>query len=370
MTPFQARLQRLRPRLREKNLEAFFIFNWEGSDQANLYYLTGFTGSAGALFLTPRRAVLLSDPRYSERLRRETQGLELVIKPPREKQFEKIAEIFKNLQVRQVGFNAATLTVQHHRDLLKALKATKARVRLKPLERFVEALRKVKDEREIDAMKKAQRLTDKTFDYILGRLKPGKTEKEIAWEMEVFMRTHGAEQLAFPSIVATGANSALPHYSPGDVKIKKGDLVLFDFGASVDGYCADMTRTVVVGQPTPEQEKIYQIVLAAQMAVLANLKDGVKGRQADRVARQLITQAKYGDQFGHGTGHGVGLEVHEGPTLSVLSKDTLQSGNVVTVEPGIYISGWGGVRIEDLAVIRDGGCANLTGAPKKRLISV
>jgi Xaa-Pro aminopeptidase len=204
----------------------------------------------------------------------------------------------------------------------------------------------------------------------LGKVKPGMTEREIAWDMEVFMRNNGADKLAFESIVATGANSALPHYDPGNVKVKKGDFLLFDFGASVDGYCADMTRTVVVGKPSSEQEKIYNIVLGALTNALHNLKDGVKGKQGDKFAREVIVKAKYGDKFGHGTGHGVGLEVHEGPSLSMLSKSTLKSGMAVTVEPGIYISGWGGVRIEDIAVIQDGGCVSITGAPKKKLISV
>jgi len=370
MTHFQNRLKRLRDRMREKKLDAFFIFNFESSDSPNLYYLTGFPGSAGFLFVTPKRAVLMSDPRYGERLGKETQGLEIVVKQPREKLYEKIAEVFKGLNVRKVGFNAPTLSVQQHLELTKTFKKKKARVRLKPLEGVIESLRFIKDEQEVAAIKKAQRVTDHAFDYILGKLKPGKTEREIAWEMEVFIRTHGADNLAFGSIVATGSNTALPHYDPGNVKIKKGDFVLFDFGAGLDGYCSDMTRTVVVGKPTAEQERIYKIVLDAQTSVLNNLKDGVKGKQGDKFARDLIKKAQYGDKFGHGTGHGIGLQVHEGPSLSVLSKATLRSGMVVTVEPGIYIPGWGGVRIEDMALIQNGGCVNLTGAPKKKLISV
>jgi Xaa-Pro aminopeptidase len=370
MTQSQTRLQKLRQQLREQKLDAFFIYNYESSDQPNLYYSTGFPGSAGFLFITPKRAVLLSDPRYGERLRKETQGLKIVVKQPREKLVDKIAEVFKDLGVRKVGFNASRMTVEQLHDLVKAFEKNKVRARLKPIVGFVERLRVIKDEHEIAAMKKAQKITDKTFDYILGRVKPGKTEREIAWEMEVYMRTNGADKLAFESIVATGANSALPHYDPGNVKIKKGDFLLFDFGASVDGYCADMTRTVVVGKPSAEQEKVYHTVLNALNNTLNNLKDGLKGKQGDKFARDVITKAKYGDKFGHGTGHGVGLEVHEGPSLSLLSKSTLKSGMVVTVEPGIYLSGWGGVRIEDMAVIQNGGCVSITGAPKKQLISV
>ncbi len=345
--------------MREKKLDAFFVYNYESSDQPNLYYLTGFPGSAGFLFVTPKRAVLMSDPRYGERLSKETQGLEIVVKQPREKLTTKISEILKDLKARRVGFNAPTMTVQQHSELTKAFKKQKVRVRLKPLEGMIETLRQIKDQQEIAAIKKAQRVTDKAFDYILGQVKPGKTERGIAWEMEVFMRTHGADKLAFESIVATGANSALPHYDPGDARIKKGDFVLFDFGAGVDGYCADMTRTVVVGKPTTEQEKIYRIVLDALLTTLNNLKDGIKGKQGDKLARDVIKRANYGDKFGH-----------EGPGLSVLSKATLKSGMVVTVEPGIYIPGWGGVRIEDIAIIQNGGCLSLTGAPKRKLISV
>ncbi len=370
MKHFQNRLQKLRAGIREKKLDAFFLYNHENSDQPNLYYLTGFAGSAGFLFVTPERAVILSDPRYGERLKTETQGLEIVVKQPKEKNYEKIAEIFKSLDVRKVGFNASRMTVEQLHDLVKAIEKKKARIRLKPMSGMVEKLRIVKDEQEIASMKKAQKITDKTFDYILGKVKPGMTEREVAWEMEAFMRNNGADKLAFESIVATGANSALPHYDPDNVKIKKGDFLLFDFGASVDGYCADMTRTVVVGKPTAEQEKIYNIVLGALTNTLNNLKEGVKGKQGDKFARDVIVKAKYGDKFGHGTGHGVGLEVHEGPSLSMLSKSTLKSGMAVTVEPGIYLSGWGGVRIEDIAVIQNGGCVSITGAPKKKLISV
>ncbi|MEM4402523.1 MAG: M24 family metallopeptidase, partial [Candidatus Caldarchaeum sp.] len=184
------------------------------------------------------------------------------------------------------------------------------------------------------------------------------------------IRTHGGDGLAFESIVATGATTAMPHYEPQDREVQKGDFVLFDMGAKVDHYCADLTRTVVVGRATAEQKKIYKIVLEAQERAIKNLRAGLTSKQADAPARETIAKAGYKKNFGHGTGHGLGLDVHESPRLSPLGKDKLQAGNVVTIEPGIYLPGWGGVRIEDVAVVEEKGCRVLTKAPKKRLIEV
>jgi Xaa-Pro aminopeptidase len=229
---------------------------------------------------------------------------------------------------------------------------------------IVAELRQVKDDGEIDAIRRAQALTDKTFAFILEKLKPGLSEQEVAWEMEVYMRKNGAEGLAFPVMVGSGPNSALPHHDTGSRALQDGEYVLFDFGAKIDGYCADMTRTVFLGSPSDKHREVYDVVRSAQQACLDHLKANIEGKGADQVTRDVITEAGYGDHFGHGTGHGVGLEVHESPGMGPLRDSMLVEKAVVTVEPGVYIEGWGGVRIEDIVVLEADGITNLTGTPK------
>ncbi len=364
MNAYAVRLERLRDQLRRKRLEAFCLINIEGSDRSNLYYLTGFGGSFGVLIVTKDRQIFLTDSRYITRAREIVSGYE--ISELKGRATTVVAQQIRKLKLKNVGINAPTTSTWLFHQVRDRLK----RAKLVPVVGFVETLRTVKDDSEIAAMARAIRLTDKAFEFILGRVKPGVTERELAWEIEQYIRTHGGDGLAFESIVATGITTAMPHYEPQDREVQKGDFVLFDMGAKVDHYCADLTRTVVVGRASAAQKKIYKIVLEAQERAIRNLRAGLTSKQADAPARETIAQAGYKKNFGHGTGHGLGLDVHESPRLSPLGKDRLQAGNVVTIEPGIYLPGWGGVRIEDVAVVEEQGCRVLTGAPKKKLIEV
>jgi Xaa-Pro aminopeptidase len=357
------RLERLRDNLQRKKLNAFCLVNIENSDRSNLLYLTGFSGSFGVLIITKDHQLFLTDSRYITRAQETVSAYEVIELKGR---VTAVATRINRLKLNRIGINGPTTSVWLFHQLRDRLKKTK----LVPLTGLIEALRTVKDGSEIKAIERAVRLTDKTFEFILGKVKPGVTERELAWEIEKYIRTHDSDGLAFESIVATGATTAMPHYEPADREVHKGDFVLFDMGAKVDRYCADLTRTVVVGRATAEQKKIYKIVLEAQERAIKNLRAGLTSKQADAPARETIAKAGYKKNFGHGTGHGLGLDVHESPRLSPLGKDKLQAGNVVTVEPGIYLPGWGGVRIEDVAVVEEKGCRVLTKAPKKNLIEV
>jgi Xaa-Pro aminopeptidase len=362
---YRVRLERLRDRLRAEKLDAFLLFNVEGSDRPNLYYMTGFWGSYGLLIITQEHQLFATDSRYMERAKSDVEDYK-VIEVKGRGGAPWIAARCKRLGVRKLGVNAPTTSVAFFHQLRDKLD----RIRLKSVEGIIEQLRTVKAETEISKIAKAIALTDRAFEFILGKVKPGVTERQLAWEIEKYARTHGAEALAFSSIVAAGAASALPHYEPQDRPIEAGNFLLFDMGLKADRYCADLTRTVVVGRANSEQKKIYNIVLEAQLRAIENLRAGLTSKQADAPAREVIKSAGYGKNFGHGTGHGLGLEVHEGPRLSRFGKDKLRAGNVVTIEPGIYLPGWGGVRIEDVAVVEEKGCRVLTGTPKKRLIEV
>ncbi len=359
------RLERLRDCLREEKLEAFLLINVEGSDRSNLYYMTGFSGSYGILIITKDRQLFATDSRYIERAKAAIKYYDVVEVKGRGGA-PWLAARCKRLQIKRIAVNAPTTSTWYFHQLRDKLD----KIRLKPVEGTIERLRTVKDETELEKIAKAIRLTDRAFEFVLGKVQPGVTERELAWEIEKYARTHGAEALAFSSIVAAGAASALPHYEPQDRPVQQGEFLLFDMGLKVDRYCADLTRTVVVGRAKSEQKRIYNIVLEAQLRAIENLRAGLTSKQADAPARETIKNAGYGKNFGHGTGHGLGLDVHEGPRLSRFGKDKLKAGNVVTIEPGIYLPGWGGVRIEDVAVIEEQGCRVLTSAPKKKLIEV
>ncbi len=363
MNTHSIRLERLRDTLQRKKLNAFCLTNIENSDRSNLFYLTGFSGSFGVLIITKDRQLFLTDSRYITRAQETVSAYEVSELKGR---VTTVATRINRLTPNNIGINGPTTSVWLFHQLRDRLKRTK----LLPVTGLVETLRAVKDDSEVKAIERAVRLTDRTFEFILGKVKPGVTERELAWEIEKYMRTHGGDGLAFESIVATGATTAMPHYEPAERAVQKGDFVLFDLGAKVDHYCADLTRTVVVGRATGEQKKIYKTVLEAQLRTIEHLRAGLTSKQADQPARETIAQAGYKKNFGHGTGHGLGLDVHESPRLSPLGKDKLQAGNVVTVEPGIYLPGWGGVRIEDVAVVEEKGCRVLTGAPKRKLIEV
>ena len=229
----------------------------------------------------------------------------------------------------------------------------------------LDGLRVIKNEEELAWMERAEQIGDEAFSYILGELRPGISELEVAAKLEYFMRSNGAEKVSFDAIVASGLNSAMPHAVPTGKLLEKGDFVTLDFGCKYQGYCSDMTRTVVIGKADSRQKEIYQIVLDAQLAALEGLRPGMTGAEGDRLAREAIEKAGYGEYFGHGLGHSVGLEIHEKPALSMKDQTVLCPGMIETVEPGIYIPGFGGVRIEDMVVLTETGIRNLTSSPKE-----
>lgn len=360
----EQRVERLRAALREGDLPALLV-----TAPANRRYLSGFSGSAGALLVTADAALIFTDGRYVIQAGREAPAFALrqIVNPGRPLH-DLLAEEAAELGLGRIGFEAAHTSVADHRRLVAALAA--ADVELVPTEGLVEGLREVKDEAEIAQLRRAIAITDAALAAVLPQLRPDLSERQLAWMLEVAMREGGADDIAFPIIVAAGPNAALPHAKPGDEPLGSGRPIVIDMGARLGGYHADLTRTVVVGEPDERFWTIYDIVLAAQQRVLAGLRPGLTGAEADALARDHIAAAGYGDYFGHGLGHGVGLNIHEGPSLRRAAEGQvsppLQPGMVTSVEPGIYLPDWGGVRIEDLALITADGCEVLSQAPKLR----
>lgn len=325
-------------------------------------YLTGFPSTAGLVLITPDDACFMTDFRYIEAAQSKITSMDARMY---RKQKEAVDEYCKTHNVTRVYVEAAQMPLSDMADWEKALPTVEF-VKDSSLDNWLQAERIIKTPAELAGIKQAQALTEYGFDQIVKTIRAGRTERDVALELEWHIRKQGAEGVAFDFIVVSGANGALPHGVPSDKVIEEGDFITMDFGARVDGWHSDMTRTVAVGKVSDHQREIYNLVLQAQLASLATLKEGVLCREADAAARDIITAAGYGDQFGHGTGHGVGVEIHEAPTVSFSAGETvLQAGNVVTVEPGIYLPGKFGVRIEDMAFITPDGCENLTSSPKE-----
>ena len=332
--------------------------------EENRLYFTEFPASDGALLVTPYGAVFYTDSRYTEAAAAKI-GAEYV--HDSEKMYEELRAQFEEYNVNTVAIENDRITLADFEELKRKLPG----IEFNPtaaLARAIEEIRLVKSDAELDKIRAAQAIAEKAFDHMLGFIKPGMTEKQVQLELDFYMLSHGADALSFETIAVAGQKGSMPHGVPGDNVIRPGDFLTMDYGAVVDGYHSDMTRTVAVGRPTEEQIKVYNVVLEAQLAGLAALKDGVTGFDADRASRDVIEQAGYGKFFGHGTGHGVGVEIHEAPRLSPKSKATLHTGNVVTVEPGIYLPGRFGVRIEDMAVITPEGHVGLTHCEKKLIV--
>jgi Xaa-Pro aminopeptidase len=346
-----SRADRLVELIAERELDQLFV-----SDLTNVRYLSGFTGTNGACLIGREERIFFTDFRYTERAEREV-GEEWE-RPEAER--ELVPQIAARMQGK-VGFEDAKLSV---RQLARLEAATGEDVDLVPAGDLVERLRAVKEPEEIERMSAASELADSAFQWTIERGLAGHTEREVARACEARIRELGAEP-SFPPIIAAGENGALPHAEPGDREIGPGELVVFDMGAELDGYCSDGTRTFATGDPGEEAREVYDLVLAAQLAALAAIRVGASGKEVDAVAREMIAEAGHGDHFGHGLGHGVGLEVHESPRLATTSEDELREGNVVTVEPGIYLPGRFGVRIEDLVVVTGDGYRNLSGTSKE-----
>jgi Xaa-Pro aminopeptidase len=326
----------------------------------NRFYLTGFDGSSGYVLVTRERAMLLTDFRYVEQAAMQAPAFE--VRRHGAPYLETLQEVAVELGFGSVAIEADHMTVQDREKLADALPG----VELFATTGLFLGMRAIKDDGEIERIEGAVACADEAFSRLLGSgaIKPGVPENALAAELEYYMRLAGASRPAFDTIVASGPRSSLPHGRASSRRIEDGDLVTFDFGACVDGYCSDMTRTLVVGKASDEQRRVYDLVLQAQLAGVAAVRPGVTGRDVDAAARDLIAAAGHKDHFGHGLGHGIGLAVHEAPRLSPLGDDVLAPGMVTSVEPGVYVPGWGGVRIEDLVAVTQDGARILTKTPK------
>jgi len=355
------RLQRLQPLIAEKGFDGLLV-----SQPENYRYLSGFTGSSGWLLISDNHALLATDFRYMEQAKKETQDFEIIqIKGEPDNW---LPELVSNLGWHKLGFEANYLSFAAHHQLAETIKAKQLNLELVPSTNLVEQLRSVKEPEELELIIKAVELTDAAFQQAKAIIQPGVAEKEVAWEIEKFLRQNGSEGMPFEIIAASGPNSALPHAKPTERIICPGEPVLIDMGARVGGYCSDFSRTLCLGKNlkavSHQLSAIYNIVLEAQLAAIDGLKSGIGATEADKLARNVIEQAGYGDNFGHGLGHGVGLAIHELPTLSATSSDLLADGMVFTIEPGIYLTGYGGVRIEDMVTLEKGRAKVLTRSGK------
>lgn len=351
------RIDKLRKKLKKKNIEAFLVTKRE-----NIRYLSQFTGTAGKLLITQNDSIFITDFRYLDQAAEQTEGC--VIEEISSDFVKGFAELLKRKNIKNLSFESQALNFKMYQKLKEKLELAS----FTPLESLVESLRIIKDQAEIEKIKKAVEIADQGFDFLVDFIEPGKTEKEVALELEFFMKRKGGEANAFDFIVASGKRGALPHGVASSKKIETGDLVTIDFGTVYQGYHSDITRTIAVGEPKAKLKDIYELVLSAQKKVIAEIKAGMSCLEADKIARDFIKEAGYKENFGHGLGHGVGLEIHEAPRLSYSSDSNLKAGMVVTDEPGIYISGLGGVRIEDDLVITENGCQVLNSAPKELII--
>jgi len=351
------RLEKLRASMAEWDMDAMLVTHPD-----NRRYLSGFTGSAGALLVTPGEAILVTDFRYYEQVAREAPEFELA--KIETKLADLLPGLLEEMGVGRLGFESQHVTVEQHRDLTNVT----GDVEWLAMKEMVERIRAVKEEDEIEALRRSVALTDAAFAHLLEVIRPGMTEKQAAWEIEAYMRAHGASKVAFDLIVAAGPNGALPHARAGSHIIQEGEPIVVDIGCVLDDYCSDMTRTFSLGEPDARYLEVWQIVLRAQEAAEAAIQPGMTGVEADDQARRIIEQAGYGQQFGHGLGHGVGLAVHEKPRASRLSDDLLEAGMALTIEPGIYLPGEFGVRLEDLAVIRPEGVEVLSRSPKSPVL--
>jgi Xaa-Pro aminopeptidase len=353
----ERRLQEVRRHLTASRLDALLV-----SHLPHVRYLTGFSGSNGLCIITLQKQYFLTDRRYRDQSKAEIEGFEISVT-----QVGLLEEAGKRRLLKgksRIGFESAHTIVEAHTKMKKLFAGST----LVPTKSVIENIAAVKDDSEIRSIKRAIRITERVFQKLLHLLKPGLTEQDVAAEIGYWHRRYGADGDAFEPIVASGLRGALPHGRASAKKIKRGEMVTLDLGCCFQGYNSDLTRTIAIGRPSPRAKRIYQIVLDAQCKAIEAAQPGIKASTLDRVARTVISRKGFGKYFSHSLGHGLGIEIHEQLRLSAQSKDTLRVGNVVTIEPGIYVPGFGGVRIEDDIVVRDGGCEVLTAAPKELII--
>ena len=352
------RVAQLTAHLPERELDAILI-----STPANRRYLSGFTGSAGYLLVTSQRQVLFTDSRYTEQAGSQSPHFEVIQMQPG---LAWLMDALKETGVKRVGFESDNMTVASYNRVLDAIgeEADLSGLSLIATTGVTDELRVLKDQEELVQLQKAIHSSDRAMETVCPAIQAGMTEKEVAWRLEVAMREFGADNISFDTIVAAGPNGAMVHHRADDTVIKAGEPIVIDMGAQVNGYCSDITRTVVVGEPDEMFHKIYDIVLGAQLTAINTVRPGLTGEECDALSRDVIAEAGYGDNFGHSLGHGVGLAVHEKPRVGPRADDVLKPDMVFTVEPGIYLSGWGGVRIEDIVVLGEDGATPLSKAGK------
>ena len=350
------RRNKLRRAVKKAGAEAMLVTNF-----TNVTYLTGFTGDDSYLLVRPDGDVAISDARYTTQLEEECPGLDVHIRPPRMKTSEAAVKVLRRARVGRLAIEGDSMTVSQ-RD---AIAAELPKLEIITTSGLVERLREVKDKDEIAQLRRAVWYAEKAFAVLRARLRPEQTEKQIADELESTLRMFGAARSGFPTIVAVGPRAALPHAKVTDRRVGSSDFVLVDWGADGGLYKSDLTRVLVTGKISPKLERIYRVVLSAQLRAIAAIRPGVVAEEVDRTARDVISEAGFGRYFGHGVGHGLGLEVHEAPRLAAGSRVLLKPGMVVTVEPGIYLPGWGGVRIEDDVLVTRTGHEVLTSASKQ-----
>ncbi|HYE81795.1 MAG TPA: Xaa-Pro peptidase family protein [Clostridia bacterium] len=351
------RVQKLVETLRAKELDGILLLK-----DSNIRYISGFTGSESYVVISTKTRTFITDSRYTEQAESECDGFEVVRwRSPMLGLVETIQKVCKANGVKVLGFEQDKVTYELYEKLAKGLPG----VKLVPTSGLVEGIRYVKDEAEIECIRTAAKIADEAFEELLKHIKAGTTEKDTERELQYLIKKKGADDIGFPIIVASGKRGSLPHAIPSDKEIEKGDFITFDFGAMYKGYRSDATRTVVFGKADEKQKEIYNIVKMAQVEGEKAIKAGVSGKVPDDCARSYIKNAGYGDFFGHGLGHGVGLDIHEEPFMSSSCERILEAGNVITVEPGIYLPDWGGVRIEDTVLVKADGIEILTKFPKE-----
>ena len=354
------RIQRLRQRLDEAGLDAILI-----SQPENRLYLSGFTGSAGFLVVSHGHAFIATDFRYFEQSARQCPDYTL-IKMTGGKPLGWFHEALAEIKPKRLGFEASNVSFAFYSTIKRSISelSSDERPRLMSTRNLVEALREVKDPAEIAEINKAASYADEALARVVPAIEPGMTERQVAWELEKAMRDAGADSISFDTIVASGPNGALPHHRPSDKQIQSGEPVVIDMGARINGYCSDITRTIVVGRADDRLDKVYHTVLGAQLNAINEVRSGMTGHEADSLARTVIDDAGYGERFGHSLGHGIGLAVHEVPVVGPRGSSVLGKDMVFTIEPGIYIPGWGGVRIEDMVVLENGKVRIITQTSK------
>ncbi|MDD3225463.1 MAG: Xaa-Pro peptidase family protein [Clostridium sp.] len=352
---FKERIEKLRAVMASKNLDCVLLVG-----DSNRNYLSGFTGDESFSIITKDNAIFITDSRFTQQAKEQVKDYEII-------QYNRPFSIFfgetiKKLNVKNVGFEEDVISYAFYDELSKAVS-----VELIPMRGIVEEIRVIKDKNEVQTIKQAAGIADKAFAHMLDFIKEGKTEREVGLELEFTMKKMGARDLSFPSIVASGVRSCLPHGQATEKILKKGDFLTLDFGCIFNDYCSDMTRTVVIGEASDKMKEIYNVVLKAQENAIKVIKPGIKTCIVDAAARDYIIEKGYGKYFGHSVGHGVGRQIHERPILGPKSTTVLKSGMIVTDEPGIYIPDFGGVRIEDLILVTDTGCEVLSKSPKNMI---